>query len=437
MRRGASVMRSRRGSSSVFLCVILSALISICFAFIYSTITSTTASQTDALMRLSGQSLLSEFDSALLEEYGLFLLREDDRELSKKLRNYLLFTFGEKPSVTVENVKASSAPFTLSDPEPVKQQILAFMKSGGGLMLPAHRKDQGTMSAAGSSGEAPTSDNSGETPVTGRALRHGPTIASLPSRQLPEGDLLSRAQGFGERLTAAFQSDGIREVFTDGTDRYLLCSYALGMFNTETAEADPDHFFLREAEYLLGGELTDRENLRRTESALRTLRLASNAAHIYSDPAKQEALAAAAEVISPGPAAVLTQAGLTAAWAYAESVNDARLLVSGSRVPLVKNESNWAISLTGVIEGTGDGDGILRPEKEEGLTYGEYLRILLFLENETLLLARMMDLIQINMRKNVDGEFLIGQCSSGLAMEATVNGRDYDYETIYQRLLYR
>ena len=53
------IRSSRRGSSSVFLCVILSALVSICFAFIYSTIQYTTASRTDALMRLTGISLLS------------------------------------------------------------------------------------------------------------------------------------------------------------------------------------------------------------------------------------------------------------------------------------------------------------------------------------------------------------------------------------------
>lgn len=441
-----SMLRSRRGSSSVFLCVILSSLVMICFAFIYSASAFSAADRADALMRLSCQSILSEYDRTLLEEYGLFALHESDRDLSAKLRHYLLFTFGEEPSVSVSDISASGASFAVLDPEPIRQQILAYMKAGGALQLRRTEAGSGEgMPDSGGGNEADLSGaggggsplpGAGET--AGRALRHGPTIASLPSRQLPEQDLLSRAEGFGDQLIRLTGSPGgISGLFADGTDRYLLSSYTLGIFNHTRHTADPDHFFLREVEYLLHGQLTDSDNLRKTESTLKMLRLSPNLAHIYSDPKKQEALAAAAEVISPGPGAILAQAALAAAWAYAESANDAKLLVQGFQVPLGKDDSSWAISLSHVLEDAGSGDGLIHPDRNQGLTYEQYLRILLLLEDETLLCSRIMDLIQINMRKNEDGEFLIGECCTGIAARAVIGGQEYSYESIYQRLLYR
>ena len=446
-------IRSRRGSSSVFLCMILSALVSICFAFIYSTMEYSLASRADALMRLSGDSLLSEYDLDILGEYGLFLLRGDDRQLSSKLRHYLGYPLDQEPDARTSEVRASGASFTVSDPSVLRSQILSFMKDGGALKLRLEADADGSEGSAGGSGEAggtgeagrPNGSDSSDRPEggassqdphaqAGRSLRHGPTIASLPSRQLPEQSLLEKAEALGGRLTAAAD---VASIFSDGTDQYLLTDYVLGTFNSALSRSHPEHFFLRETEYVLCGALTDRENLQKTERALRTLRLPSNLAHIYSDAAKRDALAAAAELIAPGPGGTAIQAVLATAWAYAESVNDARLLLQGARVPLVKDEASWATDLEHVLEDTGDGDGVLRPDVIKGLTYGQYLRILFFAEDPDLMTARILDLIQINMRKNVDGHFLIGECCTGITMDAVINGRRFSYEKLYERILYR
>lgn len=412
------IRSSRRGSSSVFLCVILSALVSICFAFIYSTIQYTTASRTDALMRLAGISLLSEFDKDVLEGYGLFLLPGKDRDLSMKLDHYLMYTFGQEPQTSVGITSVSSGGFPATDPAAIREQILACVRSGG-----------------------VQSDPSGSEPLisdtdAGRALRHGPTIASLPSRQLPSQDLLSRIGELAGQLT------DVTDIFRDGSERYLLSTYVLNTFNCTTASPAPDHFFQREVEYILNGGLTDQENRKKTASDLRTLRLPFNFAHIYTDEIKRSALAAAAETLTPGPAAPLTQAALATAWAYAESTNDAELLLKGFRVPLNKDGSSWAIDLENIIEETAKSgepaslDHVIHPKENKGLSYDQYLRVLLFLEDNDLMTARILDLIQINMRKNVNGSFLIGEYCSGITTEAAVNGRRHSYETLYQRILY-
>ncbi|MBQ9060771.1 MAG: hypothetical protein IJ128_06490 [Firmicutes bacterium] len=427
------IRNSRAGSSAVFLCVILSALVSICFAFIYSTIQYSTAGRTDALMRLTGISLLSGFDRELLEEYGLFLMPGKDHDLSVDLDHYLTYTFGQERQTSIGSTGVSCGSFMAIDYAPVREQILSFVRSGGAWPHPSAAKDGRDDPAAG---KPLLSDTD-----AGRALRHGPTIASLPSRQLPSQDFLSRIETFAGSLT------DVTEVFRDDSEKYLLSTYVLNTFNCTTGSPAPDHFFLREVEYILNGELTDGRNRKKTASDLRVLRLPFNFAHVYADEGKRDALAAAAEALTPGPAAPLTQAALATAWAYAESINDAELLLEGCRVPLNKDASSWAIDLDNVIRGfepdgestpaAGDVPGrVIHPEENKGLTYDQYLRVLLFLEDSDLMTARILDLIQINMRKNVNSSFLIGDYCSGIRMDAAVNGRRYSYETLYQRILY-
>ncbi|MBQ9016065.1 MAG: hypothetical protein IJ109_08080 [Firmicutes bacterium] len=418
------IRNSRSGSSSVFLCVILSALVSVCFAFIYSTLQYTAASRADAMMHLTANSLLSEFDKDVLEEYGLFLLPGNDRDLSRKLNSYLTYTFGPEPQISVTDPRVSSGGFSTADLSAIREQILAYAGYGG-------------------AGSAAAADPSDDQPVlqetdAGRALRHGPTIASLPSRQLPTQDFLSRIEELAGQLT------DVTDIFRDGSEQYMLSGYVLNAFNCTVSAPAPQHFFQREVEYILNGELTDQKNLQKTASALRCLRLPLNFAHLYADEGKRNALAAAAEAITPGPAASLTQAALATAWAYAESVNDAELLVKGFRVPLLKDDSSWAVDLENIIEEyTGNPAGpeqasgrVIHPKEDKGLSYGQYLRILLSLEDRDILTARILDLIQINMRKNVNGSFLISEYCSGISLEAVFNGRRYAYETLYQRLLY-
>ena len=89
-------MNSKRGSSAVFLSVILAALMTITLALIYGVREETIRSRTDSIVNLAGDSILSEFDSYVQEEYGLFLIRGNDQELSGKLRKYILYTTGSR-----------------------------------------------------------------------------------------------------------------------------------------------------------------------------------------------------------------------------------------------------------------------------------------------------------------------------------------------------
>ena len=170
---------------------------------------------------------------------------------------------------------------------------------------------------------------------------------------------------------------------------------------------------------------------RRTDLALEAIRTGLNLTHIYSDPEKIRAIAAAAEVITPGPMGVLTQVAIAAAWAAAEAINDVKLLHKGLKVPIVKTAASWAIDLDSILEGYSGEDGCIRPQVNTGRTYGDYLRILLYVKDDNILTARILDLIQINMRKNYDGKFLVQECATGVSVDADICGRRLSYDRIY------
>ena len=75
-----------------------------------------------------------------------------------------------------------------------------------------------------------------------------------------------------------------------------------------------------------------------------------------------------------------------------------KALLSGERVPLLKNEAQWHLSLSDV-GGFFSGDGAPEQTSSEGMNYKDYLRILLYLSNFQSTSYRTMDMVQHNEQK--------------------------------------
>lgn len=396
---------NKKGSSAVFLTVILAAIMSITLALIYAVKEEAIKSSADAVINLAGDSVMSEFNLELNEEYGLFLIKGNDDELSKKLYRYVSYSLNDMENAKLQSVKASGSRFSVTDISLVKEQIIEHMKvvEVAGLIEKDGLKGNNDMNE--------------------RVLRYGPAIASLPSAAVPKQSLTAKAEALADK------GDEVDEVFKSGTENYLLNRYIIRTFNSRVSAVNRQHFFKNEVEYILGGETSDLKNEKRVEMALKAMRIPINMAYLYSDPEKQAALAAAAQALTPGAAAAATQAALTATWAYAESDNDVELLWQGKKVPMVKDSSTWAIDLDTAIEGVFG--GTVSPTNEKGYDYEEYLQILLFFQDDNIKTARIMDLIQVNMRAEHDGDFLISEYSAGIWMKVRINGREYEYEKKY------
>lgn len=399
-------MNSKRGSSAVFLSVILAGLVAITLALIYGVREETIRSRSDGIVNLAGDSILSEFDSYVQEEYGLFLIRGSDRELSRKLKKYVSYTTDGMEDMDVQKLSASAGRFLLADTDLARDQILEHAR------FAQAQKLLGKASNLRSTGD--------EKEKNGRTLRDGAAIVSLPSADIPKKNLRELAEAIAEK------EDGIEDVFKKGSDTWLMNQYILHYFNNRHAAADEAHFFQNEVEYILGGELSDRKNEKRVEIALKAMRFPLNLAHIYADPEKRNALLLMAEAVTPGAAAAATQLALAATWAYAESDNDVELLWEGHKVPFKKDSSSWAIDLEGAIEGLGG--KTVAPDVEKGYDYEQYLQMLLFFQDKGMQTARILDLIQINARYCYDKEFLISECGVGIDIDVRINDREYEYE---------
>jgi len=154
------------------------------------------------------------------------------------------------------------------------------------------------------------------------------------------------------------------------------------------------------------------------------IRQAANAAYLFSNDAKKSEV----EVITTAIAILLgypdIQKPLTEsilfAWVYAESVYDLRVLLAGGKVPIMKNDSTWHYSLGEMFFFAFD-NTVSVNETSLGLSYIDYLRVLMSFEKEETKTMRFMDIIEMDIRKQPGNtNFRIDQCVDYLTADASI-----------------
>jgi hypothetical protein len=405
---------NKKGSSTIFLMMVLSSMILMTLAFIQVTIrvSGDSAGQSTAL--LSGRSLLTEFDKNLKSDYGLFAFRGEPNTLTSKMDYYMAPFYLNNPYYKLGDINVNTSKYRLSNP-------LVFQDAVSEYMIYAAAKDfvdlvtDWEKEEAGQVLEIPSYPQ-------GRVLRNRQIIECLPSYQLGEepGLLATAKEGLSEW----------KNVFQNSSKNYLVNQYI--MMNFKNAQCDlPERstFFNYEAEYILKGNYADDKNKALFRQDLLLLRNAINIATIYINSQMREQVLLAAAIISPGPASLVTQILIAEAWALAEAENDVSLLEHGKKVPIQKTMETWAIDIQSIIEGTEC--GYIDTKAGTGLDYQGYLQIFLFFENKSVKLTRIMDIIQINIQGNYDRTFLINEHQVGLVYETTINNFNIYGETEY------
>lgn len=175
-----------------------------------------------------------------------------------------------------------------------------------------------------------------------------------------------------------------------------------------------------EMEYILSGKCSDRENLQNVVNQLLVIRETANFIYLLSDSGKQaqaEAVASALAVVIFFPELKdLIKLSLLIGWAYAESVNDVTILLNGGSVPIWKDGDSWKLSLKNALK--------LEVEDEstgEGLSYEQYLHVLLAVSDKKQRNLRFMDIIEMNIRQTPGNEnFRMDQCIHSFTAEMTI-----------------
>lgn len=188
-------------------------------------------------------------------------------------------------------------------------------------------------------------------------------------------------------------------------DKACFIAYLTEHFSdfTETSES---HVLFYEQEYLLGGYESDKENLQAVCNKILKVRMVTNYIYLLTDAAKQaEAEAMALTLCSllsvPGITEIVKQ-GILLAWAYGESIVDVRVLLKQKKVATVKTAETWQLQLANLVSlGTADE---VAGEKESltGLSYQDYLKGFLLIEEKETLAMRSLDLIESNLHIKTD-----------------------------------
>lgn len=172
-------------------------------------------------------------------------------------------------------------------------------------------------------------------------------------------------------------------------------------------------------EYVFGGRDNDIDNLKSVASKLLFIREGVNFACLMADNVKRTEAQALAAAIASGflvpPAAVVIESALLLCWAFAESVLDVRELFAGGKIPLVKTSADWQISLSN-LSSLMEGLDSMRKNNEHGLSYEDYLQVLILPVSKEKKVMRAMDMIEDAIRKKGRANFYMD--SRVVALEA-------------------
>ena len=179
---------------------------------------------------------------------------------------------------------------------------------------------------------------------------------------------------------------------------YLLSRFAC--FTSRAAQTER-HALGYELEYILAGRTSDKSNLTAVLKSLLLLREGYNYAWCVNDPSMNLNAGTAAVLLAgwtgiPVLVSVMKHA-LLLSLSYAESLLDLRTLMSGGKVPLIKSADSWTVTpfnLADIVSLLTQAGG----KDQQGLSYREYLRLLLCLGPVSAQKERAVDLVELNLR---------------------------------------
>ena len=188
-------------------------------------------------------------------------------------------------------------------------------------------------------------------------------------------------------------------------------------------------------EYLVAGKESDVENLRSVANRLCVLREAANAMYLMHDKTKRAEIKIAAGLVCTmiflPELTPLLEGAILLAWAYAESVYDVKSLLSGGKIPLLKDGDSWHYSLSTALAGE------LQDKAQEGsgLGYKDYLRLFMMFTDIDTLTARAMNMVEADIRKTPGNTtFRLDGCFDALEACIQIGSRHgFQYEITRQK----
>lgn len=228
---------------------------------------------------------------------------------------------------------------------------------------------------------------------------------SIINSVIPQGTSLSEETfSVAGSLSNRMLNEGTNEnkVSASAMEKLLFQEYVLENFGCYTHDGKGRMQY--ELEYILCGKESDQANLEATIKRLIAFRESQNLISLYKDAgrmAEATSLAIALAGASANPAVIeAVKVSIVAAWAYAESVLDARMLLNGGKISLSKNSAEWTSELF-AIPSYGN-TAIMARNCPNGMSYEDYLRTFFLLESKEKMALRALDMLETTIRSYDD-----------------------------------
>lgn len=476
----------KRGSITVFLALILSLVTALVCTGIESVRMAAARTQILNGTDIGLYSLFGQFDREMLKDYDLFLLDGSCGEGSLDLASvYDNFSSYMKPVLKQNSQKLSvvqggfSAYRLLTDEggEPFYNQVVQYMKEtlgsqGVSLLLDKMKDRKEKTEQAEQAGEqaengdiienydAEMEENNrkneealaeAEKNPEGGELEDGDNVTAPPQKVVNPISIIRRIRKMGilelvipgnkgvydgqvqagTLLSRREKQKGMpmyepEKTDTSYTSQILFQQYLMEKLGNYSA---PGKGALKyQTEYILGGKTGDIENLKSVAGRLLLIREGVNIVHLVSDGTKRAQAAGLASAIASAflipPATGVIEAALLLCWAFGESILDVRELFDGGKVPLVKSASDWQLSLENLPELLNGLDSVRRGS-EDGMSYEDYLQVLLLGVSREEKITRAMDMIELCVREKGRKNFRMDSCivAAEISVDVKANKR--------------
>ncbi|MCI8283991.1 MAG: hypothetical protein HFE90_01795 [Firmicutes bacterium] len=465
----------KKGSAAVLLVIFFISVVAAISVIYEASERKAALSISELVFDMAGRTVLSCYDRALQQDYGIFAFECDDESLESRLKALAEGSLSRTsvPGCEVEETSVEKTAFSLFESKNFKFQIIEMMKKNklnyddmdcGAELREINRgfvkyknavrkaeeleedaeeemNRREELLAKNYKEDIKNADESAAKSVNNkfeelqdmhkrmkqfmencqnneieekdRILRNRKVMAVLPSKEA--GIALNQAFS-GEKETGIFKAAVDME--NGNAEAVFIDEYIMKHFGHHMKTGDKDTFFSNEVEYILYGGNSDLENYKKAYRAASAFRMSANISYIFNNSNKLEEISKAAFTLGSDFFQPYTEQLMALAWAAGETVNDMDNLKEGNCVPFIKTEDCWVTDLESVIAG-------IRGEYKEISSvdsgkYEDYLRLLLSTLDMDTKIYRIMDLIQINLKGRERQEFLISDHYTGFSVKAVI-----------------
>lgn len=239
-----------------------------------------------------------------------------------------------------------------------------------------------------------------------------------------------------ESSVSADLKDIMSENYEDSTrNRLLLSMYLSGHLNCAGSSKFDDNRN-EEIEYILGGDVSNEENLKRVATQIVSILASRNYEYLECDYERQEELNNYLETLylyeEDSYARELAAESMRCAWAYYEAIIEMNRLLNGGRVSFDKPSEGWALPAEDIV----NYHLYYSDTYSEGYSYEDFLTAALQACTSKQCVLRLMDVINDNRHQSGNDEYDMRECIRGLRLYVYAIDKDREYETFREYSYY-